>query len=219
MSAEHGFGAHRHPTRYRNEWVDRDVVRKCAVVSHCCVDVQMNVPTKANVGGGSDAGADDRARTNAYIVAERGCRVDEDSGAVPGGGEAFINDSSGPAGAYADDEADFPPGGHDPVRAAENSGSAGLDTRNVDRLRFIVEVAQEVPRRRHRVDGIDDVMDLASEAATADDDQGGFHAVSRFLDVPRNSDIVASASAEMPSRRRTEVTVANRIFRSPTNVW
>src|SRR5665647_1145056 len=215
----HGFRANDDPSRDRHQRVDRHVVLERGVVTDRRVEVQMNVTTQTDVGGDPDARADDRALADANIVPQRRSGVHEGGSDESGGGEAFIDDTPDPACAYADDELDLLRSGHHPVGPSEDSRAAGLNARQIDLFRVIIDVAQEVPGRRQLVDGIHDVVDLPAEAAAADNDKLRAHGVSWSVLVPRNSGIVASPAALIPSRRTTDRTVASRILRSPRREW
>src|SRR5665647_1665070 len=62
----------------------------------------------------------------------------------------------------------------------------------------VIDESGKVGHAAKALERLDDAEDLTAEASGPDDEERSGHALSLCLSMPRNSDIVASPTAEMP---------------------
>lgn len=159
----------------------------------------MHVSSSANIGCRPDPRADDRSRSELDVAAQAGMRVHQGGRRPACLSETRIEYAPRVTRTDAEDEV-LGLRGEDLVDTAKNAVTECLDPLQIFTARRVVDEAHDLPGGSHGIDGVDDMLDLATEAAGAHDDDA-FHA--DWASMPRNSGIVASLSAVMPSRRST----------------
>src|SRR4029079_2382188 len=130
--------------------------------------------------------------------------------------------NDGPSGRWGADRQDRTEGLRSPGQIGNGTDDSRSEGVHLCQVADRGCVINETRGNRHAARGIEslnDAEDLATETAGSDNEEGGGHALSLRLSLPRNSGIVASPTAAIPSRLATARTVSRIINRSPMKLW